>query len=65
MGYIHIAYLGFFLHGNVPKASSTQNYLSFAIHPRAKALGFLGTNFYKGCLRDLKTGFETLPKNLP
>jgi hypothetical protein len=47
MGYIRIAYLGFPLQGKIPKDSSTQNYLSFAIHPRAKALGFLGTHFYK------------------
>jgi hypothetical protein len=38
MGYVHIAYLGFPLQGNAPK--------TLPIHPRAKALGFLGTNFY-------------------
>jgi hypothetical protein len=30
MGYVHIAYLGFFLHGNIPEAFSTQNYLKLA-----------------------------------
>ncbi|TDA27766.1 MAG: hypothetical protein DSO00_06320 [Archaeoglobi archaeon] len=30
MGYVHIAYLGFFLHGNIPKAFSAQNYLNLA-----------------------------------
>jgi hypothetical protein len=30
MGYIHIAALDFPLQGNIPKAFSAQNYLSFA-----------------------------------
>ncbi|TDA30391.1 MAG: hypothetical protein DSO00_01665 [Archaeoglobi archaeon] len=66
MGYIHIAYLGFPLQGNVPKTFPKQNYLNLDhSSPELELWAFWAPIFIKKCQANTSTKKAFIKGRIP